>query len=186
MSSTALPTELFKRIDVSKAKATGLRAAFALPPDESDYERYMCDELCQHIEALDARFGLDINTPDLQQRRFRALFELTFGVPADSGDWNGRAFLALLLKTGVSFYIEKRGRPPKWSYDLSRLLVEDHQRLKRKYPDLKGDNFWIKLRSCRPTWAAHSIPALRKAYAEAKKTVPILPPAPSKSLTDAV
>jgi hypothetical protein len=64
------------------------------------------------------------------------------------------------------FSFGRRGRPRKWTFDDLLALGKDIRALKARYPDLKGEAFYIALQGRHPkTWGQYGIPALRKAYA---------------------
>jgi hypothetical protein len=60
---------LIKPIHLGEAKPRGLRASFALPPDESDIKAHWGRELITRLAALDSLFGLD-EPPRVRRRPF--------------------------------------------------------------------------------------------------------------------
>ena len=165
----SLPESLAKPINVNAAQPSLLRIQMSLPPDESDIMNHIVSERLQRIEAVDVHFDLDANAPGLPEQRVKAIVNIVYGVPADSPDWWSRFFLALMVRHIPGFSIDGRGRPRKWTFDDFAALHKDIRALEARYPDLKGEIFYRKLRSCHPkTWGQYEIPALRKASSNAR------------------
>lgn len=164
-----LPQSLRKRIKVSDAKPCSLRVQLALPAGESDLENHIVSERLKRVEALVARYGLNANAPHLAEQLVKALVNDEYGVPADSPDWWHRFLVALMGRHIPGFLIERRGRHRKWVFDSLAVLHKDIQSLKKKCPDLSGEEFYQQLRARHPsTWGQFEIPALRKACSEAR------------------
>lgn len=166
----SLPKELSKPIVLSDAPACGLRLQLGALPDQSDINSYASSEVHRRIEALDADRGLDRNASDLYKQRLKAIIEQVYEVPADSPYWECQAFAAIFMEHIVKFSAVEKGRPSKWTDDVLIVLHADAQKLKAKYPELWGDDFYIALRTRhRRTWGQFSNATLRKAYSRAKK-----------------
>src|SRR2546428_3234746 len=77
---------LIKPIRPDEAKPQGLRASFALPPDESDIKAYVVSEIKARFAALDTFFRLESDSPDIWERRAKALVAHQFGLQPDCPD----------------------------------------------------------------------------------------------------
>jgi hypothetical protein len=171
-----LPEALAKRINVTAAQPKGLRALFVLPPDESDIEHYIVSEFCRNIQALDSYLGIDADARNLPEQRAKAILGYVYDIPIDTPDWWPRLGWELMRKHIPGFSIGKRGRPRIWTIGRLIELLEDCRELQARDSDLKGENFYRKLRQRHPeTWGRLNIPALRKAYAKAQALARKLP-----------
>jgi hypothetical protein len=169
---------LIKPIRPDEAKTQGLRASFALPPDESDIKAYVLSEIKARFAALDTFFRLKSDSPDIWERRAKALVAYQFDLQPDCPDqewW--LAFTWYLVSRHLPGFAlkspgeKKRGAPREWTFKRLAELFADVEFLRRKtrlsvtsicraLPKRKGYE---------RRWGNFGAQALRKAYVEAKK-----------------
>jgi hypothetical protein len=169
---------LIKPIHLGEAKPQGLRETFALPPDESDIKAHWAKELIARLTALDSLFGLESDSPDIWERRGKALFAYLFDFQSDRRDeewW--MAFTCHLLRDRVPGFTVKmpgennRGRPREWTFKRLAELFADIEFLRKKKTRLSVSRICglLRRKPYAERWAQFGVEALRKAYSEAKK-----------------
>jgi hypothetical protein len=169
---------LIKPIHLGEAKPQGLRETFALPPDESDIKAHWAKELIARLTALDSLFGLESDSPDIWERRGKALFAYLFDFQSDRRDeewW--MAFTCHLLRDRVPGFTVKmpgennRGRPREWTFKRLAELFADIEFLRKKKTRLNVTRICglLRRKPYAERWAQFGVEALRKAYSEAKK-----------------
>jgi hypothetical protein len=171
---------LLKRIDLTEAKARGLRAAFALPPDENDIRAHHTDELEARLLELNEFYALDPADRDYCERLAKALGEDEFGIPRDDQYWWARLAWYLIRKRFPGFSIKqpgkkKRGTPRRWTDEPLMQLFADVEFLKRK----KTGSSVVAICKVLTTkkgykdrwghWSGGQGGALRRAYVKASK-----------------
>ena len=167
----SLPNFLAKPINPANAPARGLRQLFCIPPDNSDEEAYVREEVIRRVKMLDQECGLDGNASDLCERRVKAIVHLLFGIPADTPDWWARLCSTLMVEFVPGFTVSKRGRPRIWRFADYIDLNADVTSTKKCYPDLRGEKLYEAVQRRKPRWARYGIPALRRAHVEAKARI---------------
>jgi hypothetical protein len=163
---------LLKPIDLREAKARGLRAQFALPPDESDRRAHFRDEVAARLPELKKFLGLPPDDRD-PERLGKALVERELGIPRDAPNWWDRFAAYLTWDRVPGFRSGKRGHgaPRKWTPEQLMQLFADVEFRKKKtgqsvpkickrLPTTKGYE---------ERWGKRSPAALRKAYVMANK-----------------
>ena len=169
---------LRKPIHLGEAKPRGLRESFALPPDESDIEAHWRSELTTRLVAFDSFLGLESDSPDIWERRGKAVFAYLFNFQSDRRDqewW--MAFTCHLLRDRVPGFTvkmpreKKPGRPREWTFERLAELFADVEFLKKKAGLSVSRICEIVLRrkEYAKRWAQFKVDALRRAYSEAKK-----------------
>ena len=167
---------LLKPIDRREAKARGLRAQLALPPDESDLQAHVRGEIEARIPELNKFLDLPPDNRDLE-RLAKALVEREFGIPRDAPDW-WPAFLAYLIRTRVPGFrvgntgVKRHGAPQKWTHEQLMQLFADVQSRKKKKTGQSVVNICKRLSTTKEyekRWGERSPDALRKAYGMANK-----------------
>jgi hypothetical protein len=167
---------LRKPIDPSEAPARGLRAAFALPPDESDLRSYVAAEMIARWEAFDGMFQLNSKAPDIWVQRSKVLIERSFNVDrSDPHWWMTLAFyLARGHVHGLSFKKsgkKKHGTPCKWTDERLAQLWADVEFLKRA-TKLSVQEICEKMRRSKGyarRWGDCTAAALRKQHSRTVK-----------------
>jgi hypothetical protein len=163
---------LLKRIDPREAKARGLRAQLALPPDESDRRAHFRGEVEARIPGLNTFLGLPPDDRD-PERLAKALIEREFGIPRDAPNWWDQFAAFLIWDRVPGFRSGKKGHgaPRKWAPEQLMQLFADVEFLKKK----TGQSV-VKICRSLPTtkgyeerWGKWSRDALRKAYETANK-----------------
>jgi hypothetical protein len=125
---------LRKPIRLDEARARNLRAAFAVPPDESDIIHHVQNEMLARWAEFDRLFGLAGKGGNIWEHRAKALIADMLNVPAvDPNLWRKLAErLARAHVPGFSVEKKKQGAPTKWTDDLLAQLFADVSYLKRK------------------------------------------------------
>jgi hypothetical protein len=168
---------LIKPIHLGEAKPWGLRASFALPPDESDIKAHWEREVITRLDALDSFSGLESDSRDIWERRGKAVFAYLFDFQSDRRDqewW--MAFTCHLLRFVPGFTVKmpgekKRGAPREWTFKRLAELFADVEFLRRK-TRLSVNSICRALpkrKGYESRWGNFGAQALRKAYVEAKK-----------------
>jgi hypothetical protein len=166
---------LRKPIDLSEAPARGLRAAFALSPDESDLRSYAVSEIAVRLKSLDELFGLNSNARDIWEQRAKALIARRYNIdPSDPIWWERLTYsLALNHVPGFSFRAvnkKRHGAPREWTDEQLAQLFADVQFLKST-TKLSVKEICKRLRSSKnyvKRWGRYRPPGLRKQYLKAK------------------
>jgi hypothetical protein len=171
-SNRGFTGRLLKPIDLGKAKARGLRAQLALPPDESDRRAHFRGEVEARLPELKKFLGLPPDDRD-PERLAKALVERELGIPRDAPNWWDRFAAYLTWDRVPGFRSGKKGHgaPRKWAPEQLMQLFADVEFLKKKtgqsvpkickrLPTTKGYE---------ERWGKWSRDALRKAYVMANK-----------------
>jgi hypothetical protein len=169
---------LRKPIDLTEAPAGGLRAAFALPPDESDLLSYAASEIAVRLKSMDEFFGLNSKARDIWEQRAKALVARTYSVdPCDPNWWASLTFcLAKGHLPGLSLKGDNRkkkhGAPRQWTEELLAQLFADVEFLK-KTTKLSVNEICKRLPRATnyvKRWGYFRPAGLRKQYLEAKRS----------------
>ncbi len=163
-----------KSVNIKATQPSLLRQQLGLPPDERDIQNHIAREWRSRVKAVDVYFGLDTNASNLPERRAKSILGYVYGIPIDSPDWWPRLSWELMVRHIPGFSIERRGRPSKNTFDVLASLWKDMQDLKARSPDLKGQDFFVALRSRQP-WVQYGIPALRKVATKARALARMFP-----------
>jgi hypothetical protein len=167
---------LRKPIDLGEAPARGLRAAFALPPDESDQLAYAQTQLGARWKALDEFFGLKSNAPNIWEQRASMLIERKFAINSDASQWWGRLAIRIAdgYVPGISFKQankKKHGAPLEWTDVRLAELFADVEYMKKttQLSDRGICELLSRKRQYRERWGKFKAATLRRAYLDAKK-----------------
>ena len=168
---------LLKPIDLCAAKPRGLRAAFALPPDEDDIAQHLKDEMHRRWSKIDERFGLESGSPDIWMHRAKALvYYHVFEILPNDTNWWGRFAICLACSYVPGYSIKrpgakKHGAPLEWTTQQLCELFSDIEYLKRKtrMSIRKICETLPRTKGYAPRWGCYTGSALRKAYSKAKK-----------------
>src|ERR1700730_6636843 len=112
---------LLKPIDLREAKARGLRAQFALPPDESDRRAHFRDEVAARLPELKKFLGLPPDDRD-PERLAKALVERELGIPRDAANWVHRFAAYLTWDRVPGFRSGKKGHGAPRNWDPEQLM----------------------------------------------------------------
>jgi hypothetical protein len=155
-----------------------LRASFAQPPDESDIKAYVVSETKARFAELDRFFKLKSDTPDIWERRGKALLTYQFDFHSDRSEqewWTAFAYwLACRHVRGFTLKMpgeKKHGAPREWTFRRLTELFADVEFLKKK-TGLSVSRICetvLRRKEYAKRWAQFGVDALRKAYSEAKK-----------------
>jgi hypothetical protein len=173
-----LTSLLIKPIHLEDAKPRGLRASFAQAPDESDIKAYLVSEIKARFAALDTFFRLKSDSPDIWERRAKALVAYQFDLQPDCPDqewWV--AFTWYLVSRHLPGFAlkspgeKKRGAPLEWTFKRFAELFADVEFLRRKtrLSVTSICRVLSKQKGYERRWGNFGAQALRKAYVEAKK-----------------
>jgi hypothetical protein len=169
---------LLKQIDLDEAKPRDLRALFALPPDESDVNAHVSNELRKKYDELNKFFELNSSYPNYPERLAKLLTEREFGISSDDPNWWSYFAAYMVLRFVPGFSVRKQnkkkhGGPREWTHVRLARLFADIEYLKKKtrksvtqicgtLPKRKGYiERWGRFEGRRE--------GLRKAYTHAKK-----------------
>jgi len=166
---------LRKPIDLAEAPACGLRAAFALSPDESDLRTYAVSELAARFKSLDEFFELNSDARDIWEQRAKALVARKYSInPSDPNWWARLTFcLAVGHVPGLSLMRggrKKHGAPREWTNELLAQLFADVEFLK-KTTKLSVNEICRRLpraTNYAKRWRRYGPAGLRKQYLKAK------------------
>ena len=169
---------LLQTIDLNSGPSRGLRAAVALPPDESDLVEYVRSELTKRWAAFDGFFGLDSRrTIDIWEQRAKALIERQFGVKADEPQWWRHFAVRIATRhvPGLSLRAankKRHGAPREWNDERLAQLFADIEYVK-KTRGISVRQICKELprkRGYAKRWGQLHSPGLREAYYKAKKS----------------
>jgi hypothetical protein len=167
---------LLKAIHLSDAKPTGLRAAFGAPSDDDDKLAHIEDALRARYVELDELFALTTTSPDIWERRAKALIAYQFDIQPEDPRWWHKltSYLAQKYVPGFSLKLpgqKKHGAPQEWDLRQQAELFADVEFLKKK------DNASVrkvcddlpKRKAYRTRWGRYKPDLLRRTYSRANR-----------------
>jgi len=165
---------LRKPIDLSDAPARGLRATFALPPDENDLLCYATSEIMARWKAFDEMFQLDPKASDIWVQRSKALIKRALKIDPSDPHWWKRLAICMAKGRVPGFSLQKttkkkHGAPCQWSDERLAELWADIEFL-RKTTKLSVQKICEKLprsKGYARRWGDCTSGALRKQYSRA-------------------
>jgi len=167
---------LLKAIHIDDARARGLRASFALDPDENDMLAHVEEELRARWAELDKFFGLKANGNDIWQQRAKALLARQFNVDLRDPRFWERIATKLALRHVPGFSVKgpgqkRHGAPPEWNDEQLCQLFADVELLKKtnKMSVREVCKELPKRKGYRRRWGRYGSYALRKEYAKANR-----------------
>jgi hypothetical protein len=167
---------LVKPVYTADAKARGLRATLAAPPDESDVKAHILAEISARYTELDKFFSLKSNSQNIWEQRAKALLAYKFNIPQS---WEHLArYLTHRYVPGFSLKgpgASKRGAPVEWNFEQLAQVFADVESLKKQTGKKVSEVCKMLTNGTEKRyvkrWGLYrSKPnSLRKAYAKAKK-----------------
>jgi hypothetical protein len=167
---------LVKPIHLADAKAGGIHGALGLGPDGNDLQAHVREAVVERCFDLDKFFGLQSESPDIWERRARALVEREFGISSDDPQWWVQLASHMACKYVPGFAVKrpgekKHGAPKEWDFDQLARLFADIEFLKRKDRSSVREICKGRLRQAKyaKRWGLYKSDSLRRAYAKARK-----------------
>jgi hypothetical protein len=167
---------LLKPIHLGDAKARGLRAVFACPPDESDEIAHVVEQFDMKWPDFDKRFGLDSSRADIWEQRTKLFISRDLQIPLDDPHFYMRAAMKFAFRAIPGFSIklphEKRhGGQSEWPVQRMAQLFADIEfwRKKTKKNIREICNLLVRMPQYAERWADCGPANMCKIYSMTKK-----------------